>query len=102
MGTISSWKRRVKGVPVEDHVFNATAEGVARPTSADGTSRRRCIKSGADEILEQEADETEEDDEDILIFAAWTDRIHWAIGLSNLCGPTYAAQPRKERATLLD
>lgn len=50
-----------------DHNFNAAADiAAARPTSVDGTSRRRSIKSGADEVLEQEDDETEDQDEDIL------------------------------------
>lgn len=35
--------------------------------TSNGTKRKRCIKSGADEMLEDERDEEEDDDEDILI-----------------------------------
>ena len=30
-----------------------------------GTKRRRCVKSGADELLDQEAEEADEDEEEI-------------------------------------
>lgn len=49
-----------------DQIFNAAATATARPTSVEGTARRRSIKSGADEMLEQEEEETEDQDEDIL------------------------------------
>lgn len=43
---------------------DAISLGARKPNR--GTKRRRLIKSGADSLLEEEAGEEDEDDEDIL------------------------------------
>ena len=55
----------MKGVPVV-YESNDPADATA---AAIGTKRYRAVKSGADEMLEEEGSEDEDDDEEILTYA---------------------------------
>lgn len=61
-----------------------------------GTKRRRCVKSGADELLDQEAEEADEDEEEIRL------RTHVLITRSRrLASSTSSRLPSADRGSRL-
>lgn len=67
-------RRFLKGIP---KVFEKCNTGTAKSnTGAKGTKGRRAVKSGADEVLEDEDSEEDDDDEDILTISTCRRPIH--------------------------
>lgn len=80
-----------------NQVFSASE--ASGPTSDSGTERRRSVKSGADKLLEQEDDETEDQDEDIPT-ALGTHSTAQSVAVLFRATSVPQAQPRDEMSTL--